>query len=520
MSLSEFSLAVGTVWNPGERLIWQGRDFAEDGIKKAPGSFEYTFDMEAHQYILRVQAEGYLPEDTEPFSPDGSPRAFTFRLTRATPIRGTVVNPDGSPARDGFVCLSYAGNELQLSNGDLPEGDRRRAVHAKIAPDGRFSLPPQKDTFLLVALTDTGFAVVRGRDLAAGESIRLQPWARVSGTVKIDGKPAADLELFADPDPPLPVEGEPTLNHRFSFKTDANGRFELPRLMPGHHEIGRWVPNGVPGRIWFITLATLEAESGRDYDLKIGESGRRVTGRLVLPTADVWMIRKAAIESRASGDRARSVGVQIDEDGRFRAGDLSAGDYTLRVSIHEPPPDNACGWGRLVGDYSREFTVTGGDADDDPLDLGALEPAEVDGRPLRVGDVAPDFTVKTLDGKNLTLANFQGKFVLLDFWATWCAPCVAELPNLKAIHEAYRDDRAFVIISLSLDERADVLSRFVKDDELPWLQGIVGPESPVVTAYGATAIPATFLIDPDGRILARDLRGKQAEEAVAKALGR
>ena len=156
-------------------------------------------------------------------------------------------------------------------------------------------------------------------------------------------------------------------------------------------------------------------------------------------------------------------------------------------------------------------------AGDGPLDLGSLQPAEVGDEPLQVGERAPQFNVKTLDGKLLSLDDFKGKFVVLDFWATWCTPCVAELPYLKAVHEAYRNDHKFAIVSLSLDETADVLDRFVKDHRLPWPQAIVGPESPVVTAYGATAIPATFLIGPDGRIIARDLRSEQIKEAVRKA---
>lgn len=516
--IDDFSVRAGTVWSPGGHLIWQDRDFVEVQTKETPGAFECAFDMEAHRYALRVEAEGYLPEDAEPFEPDDSPQAFTFRLTRADPIRGVVVNPDGAPAAGGLACLSYAGNELVLWNGDL--SDRGRTTHCEIAPDGCFTLPPQKDDFLLVTMNDAGFAVVRGRDLVGDDTVRLQPWSRVSGTVKLDGEPAANLDLTVDPDPPLPAEGEPYIRCLFDIKTDAKGHFEIPRVMPGRREIGRWTPNGAPGRFRFLTLATLDAEGGREHVVKIGESGRRVKGRLALSPTDDWMIRKAAIKPKTSKDQGYSIGVRIDPDGRFRADDLAPGDYALRASLHEPPPDNACGWGRLIGEYSCEFTIDGGDADDAPINLGVLEPTELGGQPLKVGDVAPDFTVKSLDGKDLALADFRGKFVLLDFWATWCAPCIAEMPTLKAIHEAHRGNPEFTIVSLSLDENADVLARFVKDLELPWLQAIAAPESPVVASYGATTIPATFLIGPDGRIIAKDLRGQQAKEAVAKALAR
>jgi peroxiredoxin len=158
------------------------------------------------------------------------------------------------------------------------------------------------------------------------------------------------------------------------------------------------------------------------------------------------------------------------------------------------------------------------DAADSPLDLGVLKPTLVGDVPLGVGASAPDFTVKMLDGKDLNLANLRGKFVLLDFWATWCAPCVAEVPNLKAVHDRFSGDPRFVLVSLSLDERLGDAEFFVRRQGLHWLQGFAGPDSPVVSAYGATAIPATFLINPEGKILARDIRGEATKAAVAEAL--
>jgi len=511
-----FSLLLGFVWKPGRRVIWQRGNSLDRDAKKTLGSFEHAlYNGPADQYVIRVEAEGYLPEDSGPISPDGELHAFTFRLVRSEPIRGTIRNPDGSPMRAGFVYLVPAGRELRLDNGDVIRGEQE--IRAKTAPDGRFALPPQKDAFLLVALGDAGFAIAQGRDLRGDDTRRLQPWARITGTVKIDGRPAADLTLHSNPDGSPLVEGETRLENWIYVKTDAGGRFEMPRVMPGRHVIRQWVPNGLDRRIWPVDLATLDVASGRAYDLKIGEQGRQVTGRLAFPTAGGWMVRKASIEPRPSKGSSPSVGVQVFHDRRFRALDLPPGDYVLRIAIHEPPPDDACGWGRLIAAYSRDVAVSG-QAADSPLDLGALQPAEVGGKPLRVGDAAPDFTVKTLDAKDLSLADFKGRFVLLDFWATWCAPCVAEIPNLEAVHKAFGADPHFAMVSLCLDDKpADAMS-YVKSQKLAWHQGHIGEESAVASAYDATAIPATFLIGPDGKILATNLRGAKIRTAVAEAL--
>ncbi len=430
-----FTLTYSAVWNPGEGLISQRISGMDRDARKAPGSFEYTFDRAAEQLVVRVESDNHLPAESEPFVPDGSTRELTFRLTRARPVAGRIINAEETPARDVIVYLVPAGEQLNIENGDVRESYRRGSIQGKTAVDGGFSLPPQRNDYQLVALSDAGIVTARRRDLHGNDSLQLRPWARVAGSVKIDGKPAAGVWLSDSPEDLEPwVEGAPRVNHRLYQETDSAGRFEFTRVMPGRHSLGHSVPNGAPNRRWFIRMATFDAESGQTINLNIGSGGRSVTGRLVLPTSTGWMVRRASIEPSGAGDPLRVRGVQVFEDGRFRAEDLEPGEYRLLIKIHEPPPADECGWGRLIAGFSHMFKVPGV-VKGGLFDLGSLEPVEIGGQPLKIGDDAPSFTVKTLDGRDLSLAELKGKLVLLDFWATWCAPaspsCQTSRPSTR-----------------------------------------------------------------------------------------
>jgi peroxiredoxin len=137
---------------------------------------------------------------------------------------------------------------------------------------------------------------------------------------------------------------------------------------------------------------------------------------------------------------------------------------------------------------------------------------------LVVGAKFPDFEAKDLDGKPLSVSNYKGKILLVDFWATWCGPCVAELPNVIKAYEKYHD-KGFEILGISLDESEPRLRGFLKDKNMTWSQYFDGArwKNKLAQKYGVQGIPATFLLDGDGKIIGRDLRGEKLDEALAAA---
>jgi peroxiredoxin len=150
-------------------------------------------------------------------------------------------------------------------------------------------------------------------------------------------------------------------------------------------------------------------------------------------------------------------------------------------------------------------------------DLAALGKGQLAIQQLRTSPMEMKFTA--LDGREVDLAKLRGKVVLIDFWATWCVPCVKQLPNVKAAYDKYHD-RGFEVIGISSDRPADLakLKKFIADQNLPWPQYFndKGGRNPYAARYDIRSIPATFLLDRAGLLVTTETHDEHLEAALAK----
>ncbi len=502
------------------------------------GRFEIP-NLRAGQTVLTVQSPDWAPQTVPVALSNGLPE-LTIALKPGQPLKGRVLDESNQPVAGARIELDREGREpLEFD------------WSADTADDGSFiwsNAPPGEHPYIVAApgfhtrsiyAWETGGAVktilLRHQKEGDGAEVSGQITDAATGapvpkfTVQLteygpSGAPTAAIQDISAPDGRYrqPISADATA---FALEIRADGYLpaDSDRQSPG------------------------DGDQNDDFSLQRGVV-RELTGRLIVKNYNDWIDwtnqqialvaavpQPAGLDSddpataerlmrnflhTAAGRKWRQAQrpqpVLLDPRGFFKVENVAPGPHLLSAQILAAPQQG----GALIATLNQAIDVpvapaSGAGA---PIDLGTVEASAR--HDLAAGDNAPDFNVKSLDGPNLKLADFKGKYVLLDFWATWCGPCVGEVPNLKAAYDAFGQDPRLVMISLSLDQDPAAPKAFVRKNAVKWRQGFLGDWSHATLPndYGVQGIPAIFLIGPDGKIIEHDLRGQAISDALKKAL--
>lgn len=283
--------------------------------------------------------------------------------------------------------------------------------------------------------------------------------------------------------------------------SDSEGRFSIGGVGPGRSVVTVHLADYAPA------LRVVEVSAGMTVEIHMQLSAGAVL---------------AGVVETESGEPGRGVEVVTGEWHGFRTLGLRAmTDHEGRFTMFNVPRDEfEIRWlrGRSAGEPVQ---VRGGTGDAVRLVLPERAVAdEPPWEPLKPGGAAPEFTLRLLDGSTVRGSALAGKVVLVDFWATWCPPCVAEVPALIRVHESFgaRDD--FVMIGVSLDTEEREVREFVRRRGVTWGQAVGegGGARAAADAFGVPGIPALFLIDREGKVAGAYLQAAEAEDALRSLL--
>lgn len=306
----------------------------------------------------------------------------------------------------------------------------------------------------------------------------------------------------------------------------ANGRFRLHAdtgpglftLSVGDVDISLVAADGQTLRVTANGAERkLRVEGGPDQAAYLSYEAARTEslGRLVLP------VREAGAQRRAAGDEAAAEALAEKEVLAYRDHRRELNDFTL-AKLRGTAALYAASL-RWDGDYRLEelAAVVSDYAQAHP---GAeitrlLEERIARFRATAIGAVAADLSGPAPDGGTTSLATLRGKHVLVDFWASWCAPCRIENRSYVELYAKYQS-QGFEILAVSVDQDGRGWRAAIAKDKATWrhISDLTGWKTPLAARYNVTALPANFLLDSDGRIVAKDVRGKALAELLATRL--
>ncbi len=299
--IARFRSTPGYLLRRGETPRWlhDAQSGGRDGLYRR----EFTpNDLARDMYALalRIEAEGYAPATEQFVLGDEDTFAADFRLDKAADEGFRVLMSDGKPAAGATVAVCTPTLGPTVQDGIL--ADYSPCERATCGSDGRVNISPQQGLFGLMVVHESGAAYASPGLLAQSRTITLQPWARVEGTLRMRGKPAANEHVTLSRDEAF-QSGMPQVHYDYKSMTDENGKFAFERVVPGRGQVARVAVSQQGGGMtsWTPTHVTnAEFLPGKTTHVDVGRAGRKIVGKLLLPTdakpGNDWRLARVTLQ--------------------------------------------------------------------------------------------------------------------------------------------------------------------------------------------------------------------------------
>jgi RNA polymerase sigma factor (sigma-70 family) len=455
-----------------------------------------------------------------------------------TKVTGVVRTSEGKPLAGAEVFLSTVSAKVPVYS--EPAGD---VLSSFTDVDGRFWFPADPANRAVIVMSSAGYGQATVAELAVQSEITLAPWARIEGVLREGTTPQRQQTIHLSRTRFGSKRQEQAYRtvHDTTTKTDANGHYEFARVAPGDAWLS-WRKNGYDVQYRYFDL-----QPGQSLVADIGGRGRAVTGRAVLVDADapvkfygsVWpWIRhqmrrppnwgqlssgeqdartsewEQSADAKAYNQERCPIDFRITADGAFTVPDLPAGAYRVVVASWTGAPVKS----QMVSRGQAQIVIPEmpRGRSDEVLDIGEVKVYFT--APLAAGDRAPLFDATTLDGRTVKLADFTGKYVLLNFWRSETQDSVSDVPRLKTIQTTWGKDSRFVLLGVNADPDVAEAKKFVSDNGVTWTQCAVGKSLELAMRYRLRRA-TSVLVGPDGLILEPELRGAALTDVLQATLG-
>ena len=504
---------------------------------------KFAFELERTDLKqgIQIEAKGYRVYRTTKRYAAGEPAdKLQVKLEPAAAYQGRVTTDAGNAVAKARVWLATEYEHVSLQSVSN-RGNSRDTYVVDANEQGQFEIIAQIDRYALIVYSDEGFAEVHREANEPPGEIQLRPWARVTGRLVQEGRPVPNYRV-AIQSIHIVSPGVPNFSTYFATSTDSQGRFTFERLPPMACCVRAELHFARDSSLTSSQSIPLDLKPGQTVDVQLGSDGIDVHGQLVvdgapenfdyhfslsylvakregIPLPDVlsgkgfdwrhgWNAAwRGSQEGIAYLCTLHHQYVKPSPNGMISISGVAPGKYDLAINLYGSTE------GCLIDPVAQRvlpITVKPGMA---KLDLGVIR---VPMSPVpKVGEQAPSLSSNDENGHPLQLDDFRGKWVLIDFWASWCGSCVATLPNVEAIRRQHQIE----VIGGNLDGEKQNAESVIRSQSLNWRHLMLGDwaATDVPRRFGVSGLPSYLLIDPDGKIAVHSNRLEDIRKELEKS---